>query len=470
MMWAFAVPPRSARNDDSTFGSIPPSITDSSIRRSASLGLSVVMSPPWSPRMPCTSVRWMSFSAPSAAATSPATRSALMLYVSPEAPTPTGAMTGMNPWSSRSRIASGLTCSTSPTSPMSTSSPEGSRCSRRRARMSEPSLPESPTALPPWKLIRPTISLLILPTRTISTISTVSSSVTRMPPTNFGSLPSRFMSAPIWGPPPWTITGSMPTKRSRITSSANDRLRSPCSMAEPPYLMTTVLPRNSRMYGSASMRISARRLSMLMGLQDVPREVLVADDIGQPLPHVGGVDGDLLAGHRGRVERHVFQQLLHDRVEPPGPDILRRRVDLHADLRHRLHRVGREPERDLLRPQQLDVLPDQRVLRFRQNADEILARQRVELHANGEPALQLRDEIGGLGDVEGAGGDEQDVVGADDPVLGVDRGALDDRQKVALHALAGDLGTVATFAPGDLVQLVQEDDARVFDGRMAWGV
>ena len=46
----------------------------------------------------------------------------------------------------------------------------------------------------------PTISLLILPTSTISTISIVSSSVTRMPPTNVGSLPSRFMRAPICGP------------------------------------------------------------------------------------------------------------------------------------------------------------------------------------------------------------------------------------------------------------------------------
>ena len=35
---------------------------------------------------------------------------------------------------------------------------------------SSASLPESPTALPPWWLISPTISLLIFPTRTISTI------------------------------------------------------------------------------------------------------------------------------------------------------------------------------------------------------------------------------------------------------------------------------------------------------------
>ena len=93
--------------------------------------------------------------------------------------------------------------------------------------------------------MRPTSSLLIRPTRTISTISTVSSSVTRMPPTKRDSLPSRFIMAPIWGPPPCTITGLMPTQRSRITSRAKGAFRSVCSIAAPPYLMTTVFPWNS---------------------------------------------------------------------------------------------------------------------------------------------------------------------------------------------------------------------------------
>src|SRR5712692_6564914 len=168
--------------------------------------------------------------------------------------------------------------------------------------------------------MRPTISLLILPTRTISTISTVSSSVTRIPPTNCGSLPRRFMSAPICGPPPCTITGLRPTNFSRMTSSANGSLRSARSIAAPPYLMTTVFPRNSRMYGSASMRISARWEGVwgsVMTLKDVPRDVLVPHDIAQPLVDVDGVDRDLLPRETGRVERDLLQELLHDRVEPP---------------------------------------------------------------------------------------------------------------------------------------------------------
>ena len=45
--------------------------------------------------------------------------------------------------------------------------------------------------------------------------------------------------------------------------------------------------------------------------------------------------------------------------------------------------------------------------------------------------------------MEGAGGDEQDVVGLDRAVLGVDGRPLDDRQEVALDALAGDVGARA---------------------------
>src|SRR5687768_11460240 len=94
-------------------------------------------------------------------------------------------------------------------------SPSAVLCSRRFAVSRLAPLPDRPIALPPCRLMRPTISLLILPTSTISTISTVSSSVTRMPPTNRGSLRSRFMSAPICGPPPCTMTGLMPTHAAR---------------------------------------------------------------------------------------------------------------------------------------------------------------------------------------------------------------------------------------------------------------
>ena len=75
--------------------------------------------------------------------------------------------------------------------------------------------------------------------------------------------------------------------------------------------------------------------------------------------------------------------------------------------------------------------------------------------------------------MERAGSDEQDVVGLHRPVLGGYRGALDQRQQVALHALARDIGAGAALAAGDLVDLVEEHDAVVLhrmDGVLDGGV
>ena len=98
---------------------------------------------------------------------------------------------------------------------------------------------------------------LTWPISTIRAMSTVSASVTRRPSRNSAVLPSRAISALICGPPPWTTTGRMPTRRISTMSWAN---RSSASWSDvparalPPYLTTTVLPAKRRMYGSASTR------------------------------------------------------------------------------------------------------------------------------------------------------------------------------------------------------------------------
>ena len=65
--------------------------------------------------------------------------------------------------------------------------------------------------------------------------------------------------------------------------------------------------------------------------------------------------------------------------------------------------------------------------------------------------------------MERARGDEQDVVGLHRPVFRADRGALDERQEVALHAFAADIGADALGAGANLVDLVEEHDAVVLD-------
>ena len=104
-----------------------------------------------------------------------------------------------------------------------------------------PSLPQSPIAHSPSALISATISLLIEPASTISTISTVFRSVTRKPPSNFDSMPILVSIAPICGPPPCTTIGLTPDCFSSAMSRAKAWPSAASPMAWPPYFTTTVL-------------------------------------------------------------------------------------------------------------------------------------------------------------------------------------------------------------------------------------
>src|SRR6516164_814116 len=136
--------------------------------------------------------------------------------------------------SSRPRICASTVVSIlsgSPTKPRSTIFSilePGSNTVRFTLRASTmlPSLPVSPTALPPASLMKPTIWLLIEPASTISTISIVAASVMRRPPANSDLMPSRLSISPICGPPPCTTTGLMAvcsiSTMSRAKSFARD--------------------------------------------------------------------------------------------------------------------------------------------------------------------------------------------------------------------------------------------------------
>ena len=165
-----------------------------------------------------------------------------------------------------------------------------------------------------------------------------------------------------------------------------------------------------------------------------------------------------MLGELRRVERDLVEQLLHDGVQAARADVLGALVDDRREVGDALDGAGRE-RASTPSVESSAVLLDERALRLGQDADEVLAAERLELDADREAALQLGDEVRRLRDVERAGGDEQDVVGPHHAVFRVDRRAFDDRQDVALHAFAADVGAVAALAPGDLVDLVDEDDA-----------
>src|SRR6185436_18426146 len=93
------------------------------------------------------------------------------------------------------------------------------------------------------------------------------------------------------GPPPCTTIGLMPTYLSSTTSRANSSRSSGSVIAAPPYLMTTVLPWNSRMYGSASSR--------------VPTSCIAAPGSGS----VVGIDRHVLVGQVGEEDLRLGAQL-----------------------------------------------------------------------------------------------------------------------------------------------------------------
>src|SRR3954467_14654609 len=140
------------------------------------------------------------------------------------------------------------------------------------------------------------------------------------------------------GPPPCTTTGLSPTYLSSTTSRAKSSRSCGSTIAAPPYLTTTVRPWNSRMYGSASRRVSMSRMAPLgrvlgidphvlvaeiaeedLGLGAVAREsddvldLLALDRLGERVGvvgqrHAGGADLDALDGDVERKRRRAGQR------------------------------------------------------------------------------------------------------------------------------------------------------------------
>ena len=102
------------------------------------------------------------------------------------------------------------------------------------------------------------------------------------------------------------------------------------------------------------------------------------------------------------VEADVLEQFLHHRLQPPGADILDRLVDLGGDAGERLDAVVGEGDGDALGAEQRLILLGQAGAGRRQDADEILLGQRLQLDADRQPPLKLGQQVGGLGDVERA--------------------------------------------------------------------
>ena len=208
---AAGTPPLTARRQASILGTMPDSRDGSSFARSSVvISLTRLEVSGQLAYRPGTSVSTTSLRARRATASAAAAVSALRLCSTPSASGATVEITGIRPAAIRSATAETSTDSTSPTCPMSTGCPS-TYAGRRTAVNSPASSPESPTANGPCALISPTSSRPTCPTSTIRTTSIASGVVTRRPPRNSLSMPSRPSIAEICGPPPCTTTGLRPT-------------------------------------------------------------------------------------------------------------------------------------------------------------------------------------------------------------------------------------------------------------------
>src|SRR5438874_3982859 len=193
------------------------------------------------------------------------------------------------------------------------------------------------------------------------------------------------------------------------------------------------------MIATSNRRNSHRSTAAPFELEDIAREVLIFGDVGHHLSHVIVVDYKfvlLLFGELRSGEAELIEHALHDGMQAACANILSRFIHPKGKVGNLVERLARELQVDAFRFEQRRVLLHQRRLRLGEDLDEVFDGERLQLDPDGEAALQLRNQITGFGDVEGAGGDKENVVGADHSVARVDRGSLDDGQNVTLYAFA----------------------------------
>src|SRR5215212_5450126 len=224
------------------------------------------------------------------------------------------------------------------------------------------------------------------------------------------------------GPPPWTTIGLSPTYLSSTTSRANSSRSSGSVIAAPPYLMTTVLPWNSRMYGSASSSVPTSGIDAVMSgsVVGIDPHVLVGEvreehlGLGARLAVVQADRVlDLMAGDRqrerllvirthaaGLAHRHALDRdvELDRQVEQHAADRLRDPPPVGvAAMQRRLHErgVGDRARRALDRlavAAAHEHAPDAlRALAVSDDQQRELAQERVERLAEG----QLVGRLGG---------------------------------------------------------------------------
>ena len=179
------------------------------------------------------------------------------------------------------------------------------------------------------------------------------------------------------------------------------------------------------------------------------------------VPDIGGIDLHLDPIHVRGLKGNILEEPFHDGVEPSSSDVFGRVVHRAGNTGNFLDCIRGKAQIYALGRQEGGVLLDEGVLGLGQDPDKVLLGEAVQFYPQGKTTLHLWDQVRRLRDVEGPSRDEEDMVGPDHPVLCTDRRPLHDWQKISLYPFPGDVRTVCSLPPRDLVDLVQEDDPGV---------
>src|SRR5258706_5407858 len=99
-------------------------------------------------------------------------------------------------------------------------------------------------------------------------------------------------------------------------------------------------------------------------LQDVAAQVLILDNVGELLVHVGGVDLDVFLLEVGGFEGELIENFLEDCVEAAGADVLSLLVDACGEFGNGVDGIVSDVQLHAFCFEQRYVLLDQSVLGF----------------------------------------------------------------------------------------------------------
>jgi hypothetical protein len=125
-------------------------------------------------------------------------------------------------------------------------------------------------------------------------------------------------------------------------------------------------------------------------LQNIPAQVGILGEVGDPAPDVIPIDfDDVIWSVRG-AERDVVKYALHHGLQASCPDVLDRRIDRDRHVRNGVDGVVGEFEGHALGRDQRHILLDQRGFWLGEDALQVIARQRLQFDADRQTALQFR--------------------------------------------------------------------------------